>query len=183
MATGANTTPLGRLHPILAAKKGQSPAASDRSLIPATAMGGILPTPHGTPTPVYTPPAPDPVTVGASKAASVVASLSSGAGSKDPELKKHLEAAKRAASALFPEEPARKKRKSRWASETVRTAIPGLPTTLPPNLTDHQQQMYILHLKVEEASRQLRAGDLGIPINPADRCRHTLYLPFTTHRR
>ena len=52
MATGANTTPLGRLHPVLAAK-----------LVPSDG--------------------------------------SSGGGSKDPELKRHLEAAKRAAEALF----------------------------------------------------------------------------------
>ena len=28
---------------------------------------------------------------------------------------------------------------------------------------------YIVHLKIEETSRQLRTGDLGIPLNPADR--------------
>jgi splicing factor 1 len=122
MATGANTTPLGRLHPILAAKVGES----------------------------------SPSAVGST-------------GSKDPELKRHLEAAKRAASALFPEEPARKKRKSRWASETVRTAIPGLPTIMPANMNEQQQQLYILHLKIEETSRQLRSGDLGIRLNQADR--------------
>ena len=119
MATGANTIPLGRLHPILAAKMGNQSSPQpppppppnsaplvtiSSTLIPATAMGGLLPTPYGTPTPIYTPPAPNPVAVGASKAASVAASIQAAhaMGSKDPELKKHLAAAKRAATALFP---------------------------------------------------------------------------------
>ena len=111
MATGANTIPLVRLHPILAAKMGSQPqplltsasALPPTTMIPATAMGGLLPTPyhdHAS--------SPSPSVLAASKAAfkaaSVAASLSSSLpmGSKDPELKKHLDAAKRAAFALFP---------------------------------------------------------------------------------
>lgn len=106
MATGANTTPLGRLHPILAAKIGQSqsspapPAPSTAAgmeyMIPPTAMGGLLPTPYQSPTA-----APNSAALSASTAS---AAASNGMGSKDPELKRHLEAAKRAASALFPGE-------------------------------------------------------------------------------
>ena len=55
MATGANTTPLGRLHPILAAR-----------------AAGSEPSPLGN-------------------------------GKKNPELEAQIEAAKRAASALFPQ--------------------------------------------------------------------------------
>ena len=111
MATGANTIPLRRLHPILAAKMGSQPspllpsasALPPTTMIPATAMGGLLPTPYQDHTS-----SPSPSVLAASKAAykaaSVAASLSSviPMGSKDPELKKHLDAAKRAAFALFP---------------------------------------------------------------------------------
>lgn len=110
MATGANTTPLGRLHPILAAKIGHSqstpapptpPTSTPMDyMIPPAAMGGLLPTPYQSPAPTLSP-----ASLGASKASSLAASLpSNGMGSKDPELKRHLEAAKRAASALFPGE-------------------------------------------------------------------------------
>ena len=68
MATGANTTPMGRLHPVLAAKMNATSS-------PVTSVG---------------------------TAYSTSSTPGSGSGSKDPELKRHLEAAKRAASALFP---------------------------------------------------------------------------------
>lgn len=37
----------------------------------------------------------------------------------------------------------KKKRKSRWGTEDKRTFIPGMPTTMPPNLSPEQQQAYI----------------------------------------
>ena len=37
----------------------------------------------------------------------------------------------------------KKKRKSRWGTEEKRTFIPGMPTTMPPNLSPDQQQAYI----------------------------------------
>lgn len=37
----------------------------------------------------------------------------------------------------------KKKRKSRWGTEEKRTFIPGMPTTMPPNLSPEQQQAYI----------------------------------------
>ncbi|XP_065897643.1 splicing factor 1-like isoform X2 [Dysidea avara] len=81
-----------------------------------------------------------------------------------------IETAKRVASQLFPEnEPVKKRRKSRWGTEETKTIIPGLPTVLPSNLTGEHQRMYLIHLQIEENSRRLRTGDLGIPINPADR--------------
>ncbi|KAF5402761.1 Splicing factor [Paragonimus heterotremus] len=68
-----------------------------------------------------------------------------------------------------PEPP--RKRKSRWssASDNDRTYIPGMPTQLPPNLTPQQEKAYILQLQIEDISRRLKCGDLGIPKNPEDR--------------
>ncbi|WAQ96888.1 SF01-like protein [Mya arenaria] len=74
----------------------------------------------------------------------------------------------------------KRKRKSRWgAEETVeKTVIPGMPTILPANLSKDQEKQYLckltrfqkkVHLQIEEISRRLRTGDLGIPANPEDR--------------
>lgn len=80
--TGANTTPLGRLHPILAAKQ----------------HGSVSPT---------------------------------------PGLKRE------AGFSEFGDGERKKKRKSRWGTEEKKTFIPGMPTTMPPNLSPEQQQAYI----------------------------------------
>ena len=40
-------------------------------------------------------------------------------------------------------EPPKKKRKSRWGSEQVKTVIPGLPTSLPANMKEDEQKLYI----------------------------------------
>ena len=37
----------------------------------------------------------------------------------------------------------KRKRKSRWGTEDKRTFIPGMPTTMPPNLSPDQQRAYI----------------------------------------
>ncbi len=44
------------------------------------------------------------------------------------------------------DEPTKKKRRSRWASEDTRTVIPGLPTVLPSNLSEPQQKLYLCKL-------------------------------------
>ena len=44
---------------------------------------------------------------------------------------------------LFTDEPSRKKRKSRWGSESVKTVLPGLPTSLPANMSEEQQKLYL----------------------------------------
>ena len=91
--------------------------------------------------------------------------MHSSGGSRDPELKRHLEAAKRAASALFSckchhspsllrikvlhygyllaSKPPAKKRKSRWGNEDVKTILPGLPTILPSNMKEDEQKLYL----------------------------------------
>ncbi|XP_004536583.1 splicing factor 1 [Ceratitis capitata] len=65
----------------------------------------------------------------------------------------------------------RKRRKrSRWGgTENDKTFIPGMPTILPPTLDSAQQEAYLVQLEIEEISRKLRTGDLGIPQNPEER--------------
>ena len=46
----------------------------------------------------------------------------------------------------YVDEPTKKKRRSRWASEDTRTVIPGLPTVLPSNLSEAQQKLYLCTL-------------------------------------
>ncbi|XP_074598503.1 splicing factor 1 [Brevipalpus obovatus] len=68
-------------------------------------------------------------------------------------------------------EPRRKRtRKSRWGGdENDKVIIPGMPTVLPTNLTPEQEKIYLVQLQIEEISRRLRTGDLGIPDNPEER--------------
>ena len=66
-------------------------------------------------------------------------------------------------------EERKKARKSRWTDEASKTFIPGLPTLIPAGLSKQQEEIYLLQLKIEEASRRLRSNDLGIPWDPADR--------------
>ncbi|XP_028050811.1 splicing factor 1 isoform X1 [Monomorium pharaonis] len=64
----------------------------------------------------------------------------------------------------------RKRKKTRWGgSEHDKTFIPGMPTVLPTNLTPEQEKAYLFQLQIEEISRKLRTGDLGIPLNPEER--------------
>ncbi|XP_012286294.1 splicing factor 1 isoform X2 [Orussus abietinus] len=44
-----------------------------------------------------------------------------------------------------------------------------MPTVLPTNLTPEQEKAYLFQLQIEEISRKLRTGDLGIPLNPEER--------------
>uniref|UniRef100_F7DBZ6 Branchpoint-bridging protein n=1 Tax=Xenopus tropicalis TaxID=8364 RepID=F7DBZ6_XENTR len=50
-----------------------------------------------------------------------------------------------------------------------KTIIPGMPTVIPPGLTREQERAYIVQLQIEDLTRKLRTGDLGIPPNPEDR--------------
>ncbi|ODN02445.1 Splicing factor 1 [Orchesella cincta] len=67
-------------------------------------------------------------------------------------------------------EKRRKKRRSRWmGTENEKAVIPGMPTILPADLTPDQTEAYIAQLQIEELTRKLRTGDLGIPTNPEER--------------
>ena len=71
---------------------------------------------------------------------------------------------------LSTEEEKRRRRRSRWAGgEHEKIFIPGMPTILPCNLSKEQEEAYLLQLQIEEVSRKLRSGDLGIPPNPEER--------------
>ncbi|XP_013420116.2 splicing factor 1 isoform X1 [Lingula anatina] len=64
----------------------------------------------------------------------------------------------------------KKKRRSRWGGDDAeKTFIPGMPTVIPTGLTMEQEKQYLVHLQIEEISRRLRTGDLGIPTNPEER--------------
>jgi len=73
-------------------------------------------------------------------------------------------------------EERKKKRKSRWTDESMKTFIPGLPTMIPTGMSKEQEEAYLLQLKIEESSRRLRSGDLGIALNPEDRFDQLLLL-------
>uniref|UniRef100_A0A6B2EJ67 Branchpoint-bridging protein n=1 Tax=Phlebotomus kandelakii TaxID=1109342 RepID=A0A6B2EJ67_9DIPT len=67
-------------------------------------------------------------------------------------------------------EERKRKRKSRWAGgDHDKTFIPGMPTILPATLSADQQEAYLVQLQIEEISRKLRSGDLGISANPEER--------------
>lgn len=39
-----------------------------------------------------------------------------------------------------------------------------MPVTLPPNLTDEQQRLYLIHVKIEETNKKLKSGDFSSEI-------------------
>jgi splicing factor 1 len=51
-----------------------------------------------------------------------------------------------------------------------------MPTMMPQGLSKEQEEAYLLQLKIEDSSRRLRTGDLGIPINPEDRSELTQFI-------
>jgi len=59
-----------------------------------------------------------------------------------------------------PKEAGKRKKKSRWGAKDDLEFIPGMPVTLPPNLTEEQQRLYLIHVKIEEINKKLRTGDL-----------------------
>lgn len=68
-------------------------------------------------------------------------------------------------------EPRRKKKRgSRWeGTESDRAFIPGMPTTIPTNMSKDQEKAYLTQLRIEQISRMLRTGELGISSNPEER--------------
>ena len=39
--------------------------------------------------------------------------------------------------------PTKKRKRSRWGGEDTRTVIPGMPTVIPPNMSEGQQKLYL----------------------------------------
>ncbi|KAM9424186.1 splicing factor 1 isoform 5-T5 [Pholidichthys leucotaenia] len=82
-----------------------------------------------------------------------------------------VEAIRQLDNTAFKGETKKPRKKSRWNPETPdqKTVIPGMPTVIPPGLTRDQERAYIVQLQIEDLTRKLRTGDLGIPVNPEDR--------------
>ncbi|XP_038851814.1 LOW QUALITY PROTEIN: splicing factor 1-like [Salvelinus namaycush] len=155
MATGANATPLGKLHPSIGAKRG----------FDAGPGAGLMP-PPGPPVafpslPNFQPPIPNVSFPQAHPVFTAVAAF--------PTPPQPPQGAGMQSQSDFGQKKARKR--SRWNSETPdqKTVIPGMPTVIPPGLTRDQEKAYIVQLQIEDLTRKLRTGDLGIPVNPEDR--------------
>uniref|UniRef100_A0A2K5Q8I4 Splicing factor 1 n=1 Tax=Cebus imitator TaxID=2715852 RepID=A0A2K5Q8I4_CEBIM len=67
--------------------------------------------------------------------------------------------------------PSKKRKRSRWNPDTMeqKTVIPGMYAVIPAGLTREQEGAYIVQLQIEDLTRKLRTGDLGIPPNAEDR--------------
>eukprot|EP00066_Takifugu_rubripes_P015620 XP_011604886.1 PREDICTED: splicing factor 1 [Takifugu rubripes] len=154
MATGANATPLGKLHPSIGAKRGfdAGPGAGN-GLMPAPGPPATFPSLQG-----FQPPIPNP-------------SLQSHQFAPGPGFSAVPQQAPGGAVAKPDFGQKKQRKKSRWSSETPdqKTVIPGMPTVIPPGLTRDQERAYIVQLQIEDLTRKLRTGDLGIPVNPEDR--------------
>lgn len=129
MATGANATPLGKLHPSIGAKRGfdAGPGAGN----------GLMPSPG--------PPASFP-SLQAFQPAMPNAPFpqghpfNAGVGFSSPQQPPGL------GGVMAKQDFGQKKRKrSRWSSEMPdqKTIIPGMPTVIPPGLTRDQERAYI----------------------------------------
>uniref|UniRef100_A0A671LQ29 Branchpoint-bridging protein n=2 Tax=Sinocyclocheilus anshuiensis TaxID=1608454 RepID=A0A671LQ29_9TELE len=151
MATGANATPLGKLHPSIGAKRGfdSGPGA-----------GLMAPPGPAVSFPLQNLQQPQLSNPGFSQFPGAVSSaLSNPVGVGLPS------------QAEIGDFGQKKRKRSRWSSETPdqKTIIPGMPTVIPPGLTRDQERAYIVQLQIEDLTRKLRTGDLGIPVNPEDR--------------
>lgn len=62
----------------------------------------------------------------------------------------------------------KKRKRSRWGSKDDKVLVTG-PTTLPSNMTEEQRKHYLIQFKIEEITQKLRTGELGIPSDPGDR--------------
>ncbi|KAK1150885.1 hypothetical protein AOXY_G33289 [Acipenser oxyrinchus oxyrinchus] len=160
MATGANATPLGKLHPSIGAKRGFEAGPGAGMMAPPipplpyppppTFQQQQQPPPPPVPFPQFTMPTP-------------------GAFPPLPPPQQGAGALPQSGGGDFGQKRSRKR--SRWNDETPdqKTVIPGMPTVIPPGLSREQERAYIVQLQIEDLTRKLRTGDLGIPPNPEDR--------------
>ncbi|PAA69979.1 hypothetical protein BOX15_Mlig024025g1 [Macrostomum lignano] len=61
-------------------------------------------------------------------------------------------------------------RKRRWGGDDQeKIQIPGMPTIVPSNMDPDKEKQYINQIQIEDITRKLRSGDLGIPTDPSRR--------------
>ncbi|MGH0185091.1 UNVERIFIED_CONTAM: hypothetical protein FKN15_016813 [Acipenser sinensis] len=159
MATGANATPLGKLHPSIGAKRGFEAGPGAGMMAPPIPPLPYPPPPTFQQQPPPPPPVPFPqFTMPTPSAFPPLPPPQQGAG-----------ALPQSGGGDFGQKRSRKR--SRWNDETPdqKTVIPGMPTVIPPGLSREQERAYIVQLQIEDLTRKLRTGDLGIPPNPEDR--------------
>lgn len=126
MATGANATPLGKLHPSIGAKRGfDAGPGSGNGLMPTPGPPASFPSLPGFQPPMPNPPFPQ---------------FNAGPGFASPPQQG-------GPGGVMPKQDfgQKKRKKSRWSSETPdqKTIIPGMPTVIPPGLTREQERAYI----------------------------------------
>jgi len=144
-STGANTTPLGRVNPAL----GSGRRSTTTSLLNPNYLAADEDTTHGG----YEAKSPP-----SYSAPSAVQTWKRGIEDSNDSDSNSLTSDRK------------KKKRSRWGvDEKEKTFIPGMPTVLPANLTKDQEEAYLIQFKIEEITRKLRTGDLGIPLNPEER--------------
>ncbi|PJF18298.1 hypothetical protein PSACC_01897 [Paramicrosporidium saccamoebae] len=51
-------------------------------------------------------------------------------------------------------------RTSRWGPKNERAEFPGMPTELPPGLTESQLKSYVVYIRLEEINRKLKSGNV-----------------------
>ncbi|KAJ8405420.1 hypothetical protein AAFF_G00318930 [Aldrovandia affinis] len=161
MATGANATPLGKLHPSIGAKRGFNGGP-----------GAGLIAPPGPPLsfpvlPNFQQPTMPPVSFPQTHQFPTSTGTEFTTQSQLPQLVVGIQL--QSGGGDFDQKKPRKR--SRWSSETPdqKIVIPGMPTVIPPGLTQDQERAYIVQLQIEDLTRKLRTGDLGIPLNPEER--------------
>ncbi|XP_061104073.1 splicing factor 1 isoform X1 [Conger conger] len=152
MATGANATPLGKLHPSIGAKRG----------FEAGPGAGLMASP-GLPVPFPPPNFQPPLPTAFAASSHQFPSTAAFAQPQPPQTGMQ--------SPSGGDLGKKSRKRSRWSSETPdqKTVIPGMPTIIPPGLTREQERAYIVQLQIEDLSRKLRTGDLEIPVNPEER--------------
>jgi len=123
-STGANTTPLGRVNPVI----GSGRRAATSSLLNPNYLNSDDESAHGG----YEPPSP-PTNY---PAPSAVSSWKRGIEDSNDSDSNSLASDRK------------KKKRSRWGvDEKEKTFIPGMPTVLPANLTKDQEEAYLSNLR------------------------------------
>ncbi|XP_072175914.1 uncharacterized protein [Diadema setosum] len=156
--TGANSVPLGTLHPVFSG--GVKPSGNDSMLnaareAAARVTANILKRDHTGMTPGSSAGVPAPT-------AAHHPLPGHGRSGLEPLMP----------SSSWPpqsqQDSAKRRKRSRWGGEETKAA-PGVATVIPSGLSKEQETQVLLHLQIEELSRKLRTGELGIPPNVEDR--------------